>query len=520
MPPARRASPAAAQPTLQAAAPAEAGAAPIEIELKLLVPEASHAALRERLLAYGPPKALTIESVYFDTPGRLLLSRRAALRVRRIEVEGEARWVQTLKTGNTDTALTRRGEWEVPVAGPRLAPSRLADAPLAELLGGARSQLAPVFRSRFERTVHEVRIGESVIELALDRGYLQAGRRREPISELELEMRAGDTAAVFDLALDLIGRGRAALPLMPGVESKAMRGYRLADRSVAIPAGAGAETFAAALEAPMDCSSAARRILELGVSRVLANVAGASIGTDLEFVHQSRVALRRTRSALRLLGAASADDPVARDLRWLSDRYGEVRDWDVLVTQWLPALGKAIGCEGQADWVRLMARAERRRQMRRRRLSQTLASPLFARTAIRLLQWAQAPHAAGRELRTAAPSELQRGHRRLLAAGTRIGRLSVAQRHRLRILAKRQRYACELLAPIMGKRSTARSLKLLARLQQTLGEVNDIQVTLSVMPSLTSSRQILEMAERWARRQMRRSLPKAAGLLKRLQRQG
>jgi triphosphatase len=505
-----------------------AGAVPVEIELKLLVPDSALPMLRQRLQAYGAGRTLQMQSVYFDTPARTLASQRAALRVRRIDEGSDphgvrTRWVQTLKTGNTDTAMTRRGEWEMPVAGPRLALAALADTPLPQLLGDPAPRLAAVFRTRFARELREVRLGSALIELALDQGHVMSGRRREPLCELELELREGGSAAVYELALALIGSGRDALPLLPCVHSKAARGYRLADRSPPSPSAAGAEEFAAVLRPGMDSQQAARRLVEHGVNRVLANVDGAAAGEDLEFVHQSRVALRRTRSALRLLGVArQPTDPVARDLRWMAERYGDLRDWDVLATHWLPELAGAIDMADHPDWARLMARAERRRRLSRRRLGAALSSARFARVAVRLLQWAHVPAAgaASPRLEGLAPTALQRGHRRILDIGDDLEAMSAQRRHRLRILAKRQRYALELLSTLGGGRAPVRTLKLLSRLQQTLGELNDIQVALTLMPSLTSSREILDRTRRWARRRVRRSLPKAASLLKRLRSRG
>jgi len=502
-------------------APAAAATGPVEVELKLAVPESAREALQERLRSYGAARDLQMDSVYFDTRGRTLASQRAALRVRRVDSGAGAGWVQTLKTGSTSTALTRRGEWEVPVAGARLAPSKLAASPLRELLGKSAARLAPVFRTSFHRSLFEVRTGGALIELAFDQGHVLAGRRREAICELELEVRGGEPAAVYELALALMGRGREALALMPSVESKAARGYRLADREAPAPLFAGAEGFIAVLEPDMDCATAARRIVEHGVNLVLANLAGSAAGDDLEFVHQSRVALRRTRSALRLFEVArGAGDPVARNLRWMAQRYGQLRDWDVMVTQWLPALARAIELAEHDDWARLMQRAERQRAQRRRRLSEALSSPRFARAALCLLQWAQSAPAPGASLQALAPAALGRGHRRLLAAGRGLPDLPAPDMHRLRILAKRQRYALELLSPMVGRSAPARTLKQLSRLQQTLGEANDFQVLREVIPSLTSSGEILERTERWARRKLRNRRPEAAMLLQRLQRQG
>jgi inorganic triphosphatase YgiF len=84
---------------------------PLEIELKLLVPEAARQAIRRKLNAYGRQPPVRITSVYFDTLDRLLASQQAALRIRRIGDGSGAQWVQTLKTNDSPGALSQRGEW-------------------------------------------------------------------------------------------------------------------------------------------------------------------------------------------------------------------------------------------------------------------------------------------------------------------------------------------------------------------------------------------------------------------------
>src|SRR5690606_27645162 len=63
----------------------------------------------------------------------------------------------------------------------------------------------------------------TVIEAALDLGEVKAGKLREEICELELELRQGEPAALLELAAELA----ASLPLTPSDISKAERGYRL-----------------------------------------------------------------------------------------------------------------------------------------------------------------------------------------------------------------------------------------------------------------------------------------------------
>ena len=512
------------------AEPARTPMAATEIELKLAVPETALAAIRRKLNAYGRQPPVQVASVYFDTADRRLALQHAALRIRRIGQGSGAQWIQTLKTNDRSGALSQRGEWETPVAGPRpmlTDLAALADWPLQQLLGSGPVRLVPIFRTQFERTARSIQYNGTRIEIALDEGRVAAGRRVEPICEVELELREpelrhGSLAAVFDLALDLIGRGSTALALRPECESKATRGYRLAVRAGQRPLHADAEGFSGLLRPDRTHQDVARRIVGHGVHQVLANVKGAALGEDLEYVHQARVALRRTRSALRVLGVArSEDDPIARDLRWMADCFGAVRDWDVLLTQSLPLLRKATGDGQQAQWDKLMQKAQQRRQRQQLRLRATLGSAAFAQATLRLLRWAEVPpSAAAANLTHQARRAIERGHERLAAAARDLVKLPPQGRHRLRILAKRQRYALELLAPLLDDGAPARTLKQLSRLQQLLGEINDVYVAVSILPSLTRSRELVRRAQRWSDKVVERNLGKAQARFERLIRRG
>jgi CHAD domain-containing protein len=64
-----------------------------------------------------------------------------------------------------------------------------------------------------------------------------------------------------------------------------------------------------------------------------------------------------------------------------------------------------------------------------------------------------------------------------VAAGARVfARLSRRERHRVRIHAKRLRYALDLLRFALPQKSTADYVDALAGLQDTLGELNDAAV--------------------------------------------
>jgi len=193
---------------------------PLERELKLAVSPRAAPALARLLKLPAPGRVL--HSVYFDTPRRELRRRRMAVRVRR---DG-GRWLQTVKGARS---IAIRNEWETPVAARRLDFSRLPLAAIRRATGmdlrRLEGKLLPVFETRFTRRARRIRRGEATIELALDRGYVRAGRRCALISEIELELKSGPMRALRREAKALAQR----FELTFLEESKAARGYRLAD---------------------------------------------------------------------------------------------------------------------------------------------------------------------------------------------------------------------------------------------------------------------------------------------------
>jgi inorganic triphosphatase YgiF len=447
--------------------------APREIELKLAVSARDLPRLRERLRRLGAGTVLEVDNVYFDTAERLLRANRMALRVRRIG----RRWVQTLKTESRAGALSSRGEWEVPAPRGRLDVLRFPETPLAELLRAhPQAALAPVFRTRFTRTVHQADGG--AIEVALDEGEIVADDRREPIRELELELKSGEADALFRLALDLSGSGGDALALSPAVDSKALRGYQLAAGENRSPQKANARAVAGGLSGSTTLGAALRDVIERGATLLLANAGGIGAGADPEFVHQARVAVRRMRSAARLFGKA-AGWPAALDteLRWIGRKLGAVRDWDVLQTQTLPALAAAM--PEFAGQVAAHAGAVRCRDDDALRAA--LAGARVARLLLRLLRWAATP-AGGPTLASGARKRLRRLHRRLFGSAAFFVALPLEEQHQVRIRAKRLRYALDLYAAALPAKATARWVERLARLQDELGLLNDMAVAAELLP--------------------------------------
>ncbi len=453
-----------------------------EVELKLALAPADVARLRRRLAAYATPVTEILDNIYFDTSDRLLARHRLGLRLRR-QASG---WVQTLKAAGADAALSRRGEWEMAVplvhGKPRLALDRLGGTPLAELLAGhAGARLEPVFETRFRRTRWEFDVDAARVEVALDRGDVVAGAARAPILELELELKAGAPAALLKLALELAeGRGRQApLVLLPATESKATRGYRLALGADPAPAKAGAQALGAPLDRALPARVALRQVVNQAAAVIAANERGMAGSIDPEFVHQARVALRRLRSAVRLLDAGRCFPPeLLVELRWLGGALGAARDADVRAIETLPALLSQAQPAAPAGTAQAwLARAEAERQVARQELLGQLASPRYSCLALRLLAWAHSPaEGHGPSVGKRAGKRLGRLQERLLQAADGLAELSAERLHRVRVEAKRLRYGIELLA---SGEEAAPWLAALARVQSELGASRDAAACLA-----------------------------------------
>jgi len=208
----------------------------IEREIKLALPPAQAETTARwfaaRTGAAGRP--IMLDNLYFDTPALTLARSKSALRLRRTP-DG---WLQTFKTvGEAHAGLHSRHEWETPVAGPALEIDALLqacdDPTAATALRNAAPQLVELFRTNFTRTLWHVVHDDTDIEAAIDQGEIVAQvdgeTRRAPISEVELELKRGDEAALHALAVEL---GASVPGLMPDDVSKAQRGYRLRENGV------------------------------------------------------------------------------------------------------------------------------------------------------------------------------------------------------------------------------------------------------------------------------------------------
>jgi CHAD domain-containing protein len=203
------------------------------------------------------------------------------------------------------------------------------------------------------------------------------------------------------------------------------------------------------------------------------NLEGVLTYRNMSSLHQLRVGVRRFRSAISLL-RRGLEDPSR--LRWISTEirdlalpFGEARDLDVLLAgDWVASLDD--------DQVRdLTSQREAAYEVTIAVLSSTRWSDAWAHTErfLAAAPWSLDPDPPAVDVAGAA---LERRWRRVARTGADLAAISPADRHWVRIEAKKLRYGCQFFADLYaGAPGTppADFADALGELQDALGALND-----------------------------------------------
>jgi len=477
-----------------------------EIELKLAVLSAAPSNLVNRLarvtvLARHKPTHQQLHNVYYDTPEQILRQKCIALRIRRIGSSATPQWLQTLKTGgNFDSALSHRGEWEMPLPNSKLTLDVLKSTPWSTIDpdGGIFQSLIPTFVTSFERTSWSVRGRDgSVIEVSLDLGHIAAGKKNTPICELELELKAGQPAALFDLAHH-IARTIAVLPVNM---SKAECGYALTMDAVNQPLGAKP----AKLSADLSLTAAAGHVLREIFCQFTTNLNALRTSDDPEVVHQARVGWRRFRSALRLFKPALVPEaiPSWEALQPLLGFLGELRDLDVARIDTLPLFADAYAAgdtHRKGAWQAMIQTLQKASTLGRKSVRYALHEPTVGATLLEATHWLEelsagsGPDHAATEPKVSLQSWARRRiahlHEQLKVADKALS--SPDGSHQLRIHAKRLRYGIEAMKAFLPKRRAKSWFEQATSLQLSLGASRDIVQAGVLIANLEVDRGLVE----------------------------
>jgi CHAD domain-containing protein len=243
---------------------------------------------------------------------------------------------------------------------------------------------------------------------------------------------------------------------------------------------------------------------DIAVARVLlrlleiqdANLPGALADSHVEFLHDYRVAIRRTRSVLREMRGVFAPaelDRVRTEFKWLQDQTSATRDLDVYLQEFeqLRALAPGARQDDLGALEPLLVELHRRaraameqalRSDRARRLRDDWAQAL---PVLVLADEAERPDAA-RPIGELAGERIRRVHRRMVKMGRAISADSAPEQyHELRKRGKELRYLLELFGAALFTPEVVRPMiKALKGLQDVLGRHQDREIQIEMLGEL------------------------------------
>jgi CHAD domain-containing protein len=255
-----------------------------------------------------------------------------------------------------------------------------------------------------------------------------------------------------------------------------------------------------------DAAAAAvlRRLMEV----IEANLDGAIEDLDAEFLHDLRVAVRRSRSVQRELKAVFPPRELERfrgEFRWLQGVTGPPRDLDVHVLGF-DELRELVPERLRADLDPVLRVLRDRRRLARRAVVRDLRSER-ASTLLRdwdafLEELVAAPledrPAAERPISELAGERIAKVYRRIVKLGRAIDEHSLAEDyHELRKKGKELRYLLELFgSSLFEPRAVKPMIKSLKSLQDVLGRHQDREVQQATLRELAE--QLATLPERAA----------------------
>jgi CHAD domain-containing protein len=397
-------------------------------------------------------------STYFDTAGKRLWARGLTLRFRAEGLEPKGTWTLKLPLDSTGPALERTEmSWSgtrdsVPAGVVAVTRGVIRREPLREIVELETTRQRLTLRDDGDRALGE--IDDDVVRI------VDGPRRGDRFRQVEFEL-ATDEDAVVGAVVDRFASAHLSIGAAPKV-------------AVALGLVPQAQDGALRLDKKSSLADVVRVALLRGLEQLLDHdwrLRVSAPALTREDVHKARVAARRLRSNLKTL--ASALDPVwtghvRDDLTWIGSVLGEIRDLDVLA-------GHVVTAPGE-----LQGRLSSERETAVEGLMAALASERYLNLLDRLhvstdhppvvtADDGDASGAARDRLTDFVAADWHALRRRVRASGPEP---SDRQLHKIRISAKRLRYAAEMAEPVVGKRVRGIA-KAAEDVQTVLGEHHD-----------------------------------------------
>jgi len=245
------------------------------------------------------------------------------------------------------------------------------------------------------------------------------------------------------------------------------------------------------LEDGMRADLAARRILLRLLDIMEANEAGARAGTDTEFLHDFRVAVRRTRSALTQIKGVLPLRTVNHyktEFAWLGQITTPVRDLDVYLLNF-DSYRASLPVSARADIEPLRDFLDRHRRIEQQAMVKALDSVRYRRLVNNWREFLRRPVPnrstlpnAIRPVLEVACERIWRIYQRSLDEGRAITADSPPEvLHELRKTCKKLRYLMEFFQSLFPPRRIKSPIRALKALQDNLGDYQDCTVQIATL---------------------------------------
>jgi CHAD domain-containing protein len=387
----------------------------------------------------------------------------------------------------------------------------LAGGPVGTRIAGlaAPRALIPLVATSTVTSVYRLlnEDNKTVARLLVDRPSVVGPRPGEPAAALPPRLTIAEVRGYPGQAR----RATRLIAAVPGVQPAGTRLVTDALRAVGRRPGDYSNKVDADITPGMPAATAAAAILLRLLDTIEANVDGTLKDIDTEFLHDLRVSVRRTRSALKLFGDAlslTLEESAffAAEFKWVGDLTTPTRDLDVHLLDF-EETARGLAAAKPDDLEPFRAYLEQRRRKEFRALVRGLRSARFTglisdwRARLTSIKQENGKPAVGTRARSGQADKAAGATTGLLAAErTRVAFARVARRgaaitpdtpaealHDLRKRCKELRYALEFFAPLYDPAGYAKVVGDLKRLQDCLGEFQDTDVQIGEIRALAAA---------------------------------
>jgi CHAD domain-containing protein len=410
------------------------------------------------------------------------LVHRSGLRLALVETDGAQ-----LELSGRDMPLARRAVDAQPRLPADLPPGPLRNR-LAEIVG-VRA-LLPHLRVRARRTNASLRDAAGKIVVTA-----------ELLSNLDLPDHPGVDCPDATLTIEGVAgyAKKATRPLdslrASGASECASDTLTLCATAAGIDLAGSRPVGPVALDPATTAIDGFRKVLRALAATVGANWQGTIDRTDTEFLHDLRIAIRRTRTVLGAAQRVLPDDvrdPARADFAWLAQLTSVPRDLDVYLLEWSTYIG-ALGNDARGRLEPVRDVLERRSVDAHITLEHGMRSARAEQLMRSWIAWLDGPLAdelpdrARRPLGEHIARRIARSHDALIEHGRMIDADTPAEHlHDLRKDAKKLRYLLEDFSGLLPARPLKQYVKQLKSLQDNLGGHQDAEVHIHMLREVAS----------------------------------